>query len=314
MKYRFWSCAFFLVSILFVTSALAQENVAQIEQSRQFRDPVPNLRPLERPSNTDNRADFTAASPGDDDLGQQIILKSRKEYQPITASMSTGITFTNNVGLSAQFSQEDWLWQSGLNVSYEPRFSNYAQGFLGISAEAFRYDEFNEFDFESTTLSAGIDYHLQYLGGLNAGLRFDYNRLTSDFGEEIFSNRAATITLSKIYIINRAQYFYTSANVALSWSDPARAARNEYLLSAGYRLQVTRGLNMSLLMRLGYYEYTETSREDSNEVLQISTGYSVTQWLTANASLSYGFNQSNRTGFDYEVLNGSLGIFLSWKF
>lgn len=287
----------------------------QIEQSRQSQSLDGPLTPIEPEVNLRTGPSFSAESPGDDDLGQQVILKKKEVYEPFSITLGTDLTYTSNIGLSEAFEQEDWFWRSVLNVTYAPRFGNSLLGIFSISQEFFRYDKFDALDFESLTFSAGLAYHLWFLGGINASLQFDYNRLTADdYGDEIFSNRTINLTLSRNFILSRAHYFFVASSLELGWSDPKEASRNELSLVGGYNVRLARNFELSLVYRAGYFHYNEIDRNDFNQTVQLSARYHFTKWLTANANVSGIFNSSDRNGFDYEALNTGAGIFVSWKF
>ncbi len=258
---------------------------------------------------------YAAQSPGDDDLGQQVILKSKNEYQPLSAFAATNILYTSNVALTDGFEQEDWFWRSTLGVTYAPRFGNYLLGNISISEDIFRYDKFDVLNFESLNISAGLAYNLWFFYGINAGLEFNYTRLTSGgVNEEIFSNRSVSLALSRNFYINRAQYFYVVGGAEIGWSDPQEAERDEFTLLGGYHVRLSRSFELDLSYRVGYYHYTQIDREDVNQSIQAGARYNFTKWFSANASVSGVFNGSDRTGFDYQALNTGGGLSFNWKF
>ena len=258
---------------------------------------------------------FTSESPGDDDLGQQVILKAKSEYDPFSVYLGSDAIYTSNVGLAESFEEEDWFWRSSLGITYAPRFGNYLQGNLHVSQDVFRYDKFSVLNFESLSIGGGLNYNLWFLYGINASIGFEYTRLTSEgFGDEIFSDKSLNLSLSKTFILSRAHYFYVAGGARFSWSDPEEASRDEFTLVAGYHVRLTRNSEMDLSYRLGFFDYTEVDREDFNQSVQLAARYNFTKWLSANATIGGIFNDSNRRGFDYEALNTSVGFFVSWKF
>lgn len=310
--------SFFLVVLAFCfvgANASAQTLAPQIEQSRQYDSVGVSSLPPNETSNHSPMPVFAPESPGDEDLGQQIILKTKNVYQPLTVFLGTDLSYTSNVGLSEGNEQEDWISRTTLSAIYAPRFGNYLQGNISISQDVFRYDKFDELNFESLNLGAGLTYNLWFLYGVNAHLVFNYNRLTSEgYGDEIFSNRSLSFSLSRNFILSRAHYFYVASGVELGWSDPEQAARDEFTLLTGYHVRLARNFEIDILYRLGFYHYTEVDREDVNHTFQLTARYNFTKWLSVNASLNASFNESDRTGFDYEAINTGVGAFVSWKF
>lgn len=297
------------------TAWSAQFLAPQIDQVRQYNAAGVSSLPPPESSQNSPLPTFAAESPGDEDLGQQVILKSKNAYQPFSVYLGSNATYTSNVGLSDGFEQKDWFWRTTIGANYAPRFGNYLLGNIRISQDVFRYDKFDGLNFESLNLGAGLAYNLWFLQGINAGLEFNYNRLTSnDYGAEIFSNRSLTLTLSRNFILSRAHYLYVVAGAEAGWSDPEQAARDELTLLAGYHVRLARNFEVDVFYRLGFYHYTEIDREDVNQTVQLTARYNFTKWLAANASISGGFNESDRASFDYQVLNTSAGLFVSWKF
>ncbi|MEO7931549.1 MAG: hypothetical protein ABIT76_00175 [Chthoniobacterales bacterium] len=313
-----WFPSFCLTSaFLAVTSTLSAQQVLapQIEQLRQYGTTGVSSLPPDETANNSPMPIFASESPGDNDLGQQLILKTKSVYQPLTAYLSSDATYTSNVGLSDSFEQGDWFWRTSLGVNYAPRIGNYLLGNFNISQSVFRYDKFSELDFESLNIGAGLAYNLWFFYGINAGLEFNYNRLTANgYGDEIFSDRTLTLTLSRNFILSRAHYFYVVGGAEAGWSDPEQAARDEFTGLVGYHVRLARSFELDLSYRLGFYHYTEVDREDVNQTILLAARYNFTKWLSASASISGSFNQSDRTGFDYNALNTGAGFFVCWKF
>lgn len=303
-----------LTMLAVVGITFAQSQTPQIEQSRQFSNGVASL-PPEETSQNNTMPVFAAQSPGDEDLGQQVILKSRNVYQPFSIYLGSDAVYTSNVGLAKNFEQEDWFWRTTVGAIYAPRFGNYLLGNIHVGQDIFRYDKFDELNFESLTIGAGLTYNLWFFYGINAGLEFNYDRLTSDgYGDEIFSDERVTLSLSRNFILSRAHYFYVVGAAQVAWSDPEEAARDEFTLLTGYHVRLARNLELDLFYRLGFFHYTELNREDVNQTVQLAARYNFTKWLSANATVGGTFNDSNRRGFDYQALNTSVGFFVSWKF
>jgi hypothetical protein len=315
VKFSFYALLLSAVLAAANPALISQTLVPQIEQSRQFDGSGVSSLPTDGNVLNTPMPTFAAQSPGDDDLGQQIILKSKNVYQPLSIYLGTEADYTSNVGLSENFEQEDWFWRTTAGAVYAPRFGNFLVGNLSVSQDIYRYDKFDDLNFESLNLGAGLSCNLWFFYGINAGVEFNYNRLTAEgYGDEIFSNRSLTLTLSKTFILSRAHYFYVIGAGELGWSDPEQAARDELTLLAGYHVRLARDFEVDLFYRLGFFHYTEIDREDVNQGVQLALRYNLTKWLSVNASIGGVFNNSDRPGFDYEVLNTTVGAFVSWKF
>jgi hypothetical protein len=99
-----------------------------------------------------------AAAPGDADLGEQQILKRVQKYQPFTISAGVPFYWTSNVALTRSNEQSDFVVAPAAAAFYEPRITQNLYGLIDVREQLFYYDRFDEFNFGSFDLEAGLRY------------------------------------------------------------------------------------------------------------------------------------------------------------
>lgn len=254
------------------------------------------------------------SSPGDADLGQQVILKRREKVEPLTAAMSIGGFATNNAALSHDNAEHDFFLVGDALVSYQRRLTKDLLGDLSVRQSVFRYDRFDELDFESLNIGGGVTYVAHSLWDMAFSIRYNFNRLTDGSKhDEFFKNHTLTLGAFKTFPLAKAHYLYAGYASTFGWSDPVAPQRDEHGLYGGYHLNATRSLSADLFYRAAYFDYVN-NRDDINQTVAASLKYEPTKWLNVTLSTSLGFNNSNRNQFDYNVLNGGGTLAASIRF
>jgi hypothetical protein len=279
----------------------------RVEQGQRFR---PDGAAVEeaREGSAAAPADLAPPSPGDPDLGQQVILKRREKTTPFSAFANVTGFYTNNAALTNAAQVDDFFFVGEVGVSYQPRITRDLVAEITVREAAFRYAKFDELDFESLNLGAGLTYVVRPLGGIALTARYNYNRLTdgSDH-DEFFNNQTITVGLLKSFEFSKAHYVYVGYSSIFGFSDPVAPERNEHGIFAGYHASLTRSISSELFYRVALFDYHE-GREDWNQTLAISLKWDVTRWFNVAATASGGFNNSNRDVFDYDVFNTGLSL------
>lgn len=309
-----WLIVSSLSSILLLPAA-AEEIRPQIEQARQLEQTGPPVFPNEDTGIVSDMPDIASESPGDEDLGQQLILKRKQDVKTLFVFAETNANYTSNVGLTDGFEEEDWFWHTSFGAIWQPRLASNLIGNVSISQDFFRYDAFSELDFDSLNVGAGLTYNLWFFHNVSASLQLNYNRLTTgNYNDEFFSNKSVILGLAKNFLLSRAHYIYAGGGANLGWSNPSEAQRNEYALYLGYHVRLARRFELDASYRVAINNYTDIDRTDLNQTIDLGVRYHFTPWSSAAAFVSGGFNDSDRTGFDYNVLNTGAGISLNLRF
>lgn len=258
--------------------------------------------------------DEAPASPGDPDLGEQVILKRREKATPFRLSADVSGFYTSNAALTDVRTVDDFYLVGQVGVTYQTRIANDLAGEITLRQAAFRYAELSDLDFESLNLGAGLTYIVRPLWGTAVSARYNYNRLTDGSEhQEFFKNQTLTLSLFKSFELSKAHYIYAGYSSIFGWSDPVAPQRDEHGFFLGYRANLTRSVSTELFYRIAVFDYVG-GRDDLNQVVGLSVSYSPTKWLSLSTSASGGFNRSDREILDYRVFNAGLTIYASITF
>lgn len=254
-------------------------------------------------------------SPGDDALGQQYILKKKTEYRPFSVFADTSLNWTSNVALTKNNPQDDNFFLTTAGASYQPIIRQNLLGEITATYQWFRYDRFTEMNFDSFNIGAGLSYVIPELENLALFARYNYNRLTnSDATNEYYRNNSITFGVFKTFPLARAHYLYTGFSSQFGFATPKLYQRDYHSLVCGYYIDVTQRLSFDLSARLSYVPYQEDGRRDYNESLILNIAYKPKAWLSLYFTSIAAFNQSNRSVFEYNVVNIAPNIGIKVKF
>ncbi len=275
-----------------------------IEQSRQFAKPPASL-DTNAAGGTADFPELTSDATGDDAFGAQVIMKEQPHAKPFTAFAEVAAFFTNNVGLAKRAQDQDGFMIASLGAAYSHALPKNLRLDVGVRSSVFRYAEYRELDFQSVDASIGLAWAPPKLRGAELLLRYTFTDLTTaEHGYEFFKNHALMLGAQKAFSISRAQIAYGGVSAQWSWADPREAGRDEYSAFAGTRVQATRSVDVDLFYRYGRFVYREAKgRQDDNHSISLTTRYAPAEWFSMSASTFAGFNRSNRSQFDYDVLN-----------
>ena len=255
------------------------------------------------------------ASPNDDDLGEQQILKRQEEYLPFSVSVATSVFYTSNVALTRNGEKDDVLFSPGITLIYQPRLTGTLYAEIGVAQQWFVYDRFSELDFASFDAIVGLAYYLPQFHNLSLRARYDYNRLTDTDFHEFFADHAIVLSATMPFRINRAQQIAFGTDIELSLGgQPDAPRRNDYSFYVGYSVNVCRSFSIDTSARLAVRDYHRGSRTDVSEILGISANYRVREWLIVSFLSSFAWNQSNQDVFDYSDANVGGGAAVTIRF
>lgn len=305
---------------------VANEASAQnLNQAQSTRDLAPSAFPATVPPSGVEGGQVPAA-PGDADLGEQQILKRTEEYQPFTISAGVPNYWTSNVALTKNNEQSDFVVAPAAAAFYEPRITQNLYGLIDVREQLFYYDRFDEFNFGSFDVEAGLRYIVPQWHNLLLRLDYDYNRLTKkDSFSAFFQNHAFILNAEIPFRLDRAQQLSLGAVVNISAAaeetgqapPPATtisARRNEYSAYLGYSVILTRSFYINAVGTIVVRQYWEGGRDDVSEILALTANYRVNKYLTVSAVTTLAANQSNHSVFDYQVANGGGAVAFLVKF
>jgi len=268
--------------------------------------------PWDDPTNSD----FAPRTPGDSDLGEQLVLMPQDGYQPFRFQLTERVLWTNNAGLTdlgALTGVEDFYSTTELRLSYLPQLRGNTFGEFSAGYSFYRYTDHSMLDFDRLETSLGLIHAFRELNDLSAWLRYNHIRLlTATDRDELYTDHSIELGLYYPIPLGARHLAFGSYSSEFSLDgNPGRAGRHEHGLTAGYKYSLTDRLELASFYRFYVLDYLEGSRTD----LLHSTGLSLTAQLTDRIDLvvsgSYSLNDSNLAVHDYEV--GDVGANLSFK-
>jgi hypothetical protein len=261
---------------------------------------------------------------GDAEYGVQRILYRRSNWEPFSVNFDIGGNYTNNVALVDRGKLDDFFLRSSVHASYTPQIKGGLFFSASVGEETYRYAEADFFDFDLLSFDAGLLYATPQqgtvfdpiFGDLLTYLRYSFYRISEPWhwGDDIFDNHSIVAGFQKTWRISRGHqaYFGVNADWSVDASDQA-PRRDEYSAFVGYRIKWTADLESNVMYRAALYDYELFGRSDFNQVVGLGLTYRFTDWLSANASFSAIFNNSDRNVFDYDAINTGVMLALQVK-
>jgi hypothetical protein len=306
-----------LVSLLASLPALAQ-TPGQIEQARQ-RSAIQDFQqqvPLETGDPSDELQDSEEAleTPGDLDLGIQLIMKPKDRERPLRLFATLTEFYTNNVGLAENHPESDTYLFAEIGGRYETKLSEKVGFEATVRQAIFRYGKFSGSDFESLNAGFGIGYKVPELADVTVFSRYNCERLTNeDFGNEFFLNQTLSFGAQKSWVYKETNLFYIGYASIFGFSDPKAAERDEHGLFGGAHVRLTERFHADLYCRCAYFDF-QSGQNDLNVMIVPSLTYQITPQCELNASFSFVTNHSNHSRFDYNAVTTGGGINLKFQF
>ncbi len=256
-------------------------------------------------------------TPNDADIGQQNLVTAATRYQPFIVSFATPIFFTSNAALTPNHELSDGVIAPMAAASYNPRITNTLYGHFGAREQVFYYTDHHSLDFASLDCEAGLNYFVPDLHNLLLRAWYDFNRLTFDdrLGDEFFSNHQILLNAELPFRFGNAQQISVGADTLLSvGADHQFPRRNDYEGYIGYSVALTPAFSLQAVGRVVGRVYHQNDRRDVSEIISAVATYRVTNWCAVSALSSFAHNDSNQSGFDYDVGNVGGALELSLKF
>ncbi|MEO6847743.1 MAG: hypothetical protein ABI443_09290 [Chthoniobacterales bacterium] len=304
-----------LLAILACGSLHAQDTAAQ----RQVASDESNRREVNDQANAFIRANQTGyadSSPGDSDLGEQLLLTRKEKYRPFQAYANFNEYYTNNAALSQHNMQSDFLMVPQFGLTYTPQLANNLYAELTAQTQLFRYARNSALNFNSFDAGAGLIYVVRQLGDLSFFGRYHSTLLTNpDVNSLTYSDQTLRFGVQKPFTLSRAHYVYvgSSAEVIIA-GEPQYALKNDFGVFAGYQVALTRQLTGSFYYRISLFNYVQGGRDDLNQTISAGLSWNITNWFAVNAVASFAFNSSNTDNDSYWAFMSGAGVSGQLKF
>jgi hypothetical protein len=304
-----------VLAILFsaVGTGHGQQAVSSITQSRLFTNPAaPGTTSFE--ANGSALPDGAAATSGDDSFGTQIILKNQERPKNFSVFGDVSVFYTNNVDLTPHGTRSDTFLAANTGAAWQPLISQGLIAEISAASSVFRYDAAEALDFERITAGAGLTWVVPRARGIIAFARYDFAELLDSDSRQLLQDHAFTLGGQKTFVFGRSHFLTTGVTGVLGRSTPRSQERDQAGVQAAYHLQITRSVGADLLYRYAAEFYRENGRLDHNQTLSLSVGFSATRWLQVEGLISAARNESDRSSFDYDVINLGSGLRMGIRF
>jgi hypothetical protein len=249
-------------------------------------------------------------TPGDFDLGEQLLLKRKERQKPYYVFGSSSIYHTENVALVKEGKQADLYFLGQVGASYRPRITDTLYGEATVNQAMFRYDEFSEMDFDSFNAGGGLTWVMTDLWDIMLFTRYNYNRLTyaranpdGPGGSEFYVNHSVESGLQKIFVISKAHAWYIGHTSTISAAEPDPPERDEFAIYTGYTVDLTRSLNLHGIYSFAYVPYAEIDRNDLDQAFTLTLNYRIADWISLSTGVSYLLTNSDNEALNYEDLS-----------
>jgi hypothetical protein len=265
-----------------------------VQQARLFNERPPALEPS---SGGESAADV--------DVGEQWMPKAAPRVNPFSARASFSLFGTNNVALSRRSTVSDSFAVADLAIGYRRPLAQDWAFAVDLQQSFFRYNEYREFDFESSTANVSLSHQARQFGNIVFSLQYGLSRLTSGSADDqLYLGNTVALVATKVVPVTSAGAVDFSGAIGYTFTDAEDLERAELRLAIGYSLQLARNVTATAVVRAEVYDYAHESRIDLLEAASAGVRWDITRWLSASASVSIASNISSEPVFSYNALNG----------
>jgi hypothetical protein len=240
---------------------------------------------------------FAPASPGDEDIGQQLILKEAPKDRWLGAQADTFLYWTDNPANLSNGGDDDFFWGGRVSLSAQPRLAPNVYADLLVSQYIYLYDRYDFLDYEYLEVSAGLIKVQPRLWDSIIFVQGLYSRMTTDtFGEDILNSFSLRAGVQKTFLFDRKNSLHV--NVMGDWdvdTDEAALDRFEYIVDVAYTYKIMRNLLLSASYRLTWFDYQEVDRSDVLNLLGLSLTWSPRKWIDVYLAAAYDAGAKSRT-------------------
>jgi hypothetical protein len=257
---------------------------------------------------------FATASPGDPDLGEQLLLTPGRRYRPFSIGAGYQTTWTSNAFYTPSSPVSDVMMSAYADALALPHIGGnvFLEGAAAI--RGYRYFRNPTLDFNSLDVSAGVLKVFRELADVGLYGRYQFTYLFGRTGDILNEHSLAT-GVRKTFQFSRANALFVSAEASFSLGgQPAYAMSHEFNVFAAHQLSWTRAFSTSLFYQMTVFDFTRNSRADLRNYIGLSADVRPLKWLTLSANSWLGWNASNEADYNFFVANLGGGITASINF
>ncbi|MEO5914040.1 MAG: hypothetical protein ABIS50_07395 [Luteolibacter sp.] len=256
--------------------------------------------------------EFAPESEGDDDIGQQLILKDMERVRWLNAQADTFSFWTDNPANLSSGGDSDVFWGSQVSLGAQPRLTERLFLDAFVSQQVYRYNDNSFLDYEYLQASLGLIYLEPRLADSILFVQGQFGRTTdNDFGQGVLDSFSLLGGIQKTVLIDHRNSLHF--NVMGDWdvaTDVDSLEHAEYIADFSYRFKIMRDLVVSASYRFTWFDYYNVDRADGLNIAGVYLTYSPYKWMDIYAGSTFNINNSNVDAFDYESTNvgGGLGL------
>ncbi len=307
-----------MVSLSLASLALAQVDPSRLSESSgmQSRSLITSDEEEMRSRDLGEENGFTSASKGDDDIGQQLILKETPKSRPFRAFTDQFALWSNNAANVSSGEQTDWMYGGRAGIGWQQQLASHWFADVGLTQGLYRYRRTNALDFEAMEAMASIlDVEPRFWNTVLVG-SFGFTRITNNnFEDSLLNSFSGRFGAQRLITFDRKNSLQLA--MGADWditNDVDQVFRDEYSMDLIYRYKIMRDLSLSLAYRVTYFNYRKLPREDLLHVVGATLSYTPKNWMEIYATASHALNESNIAVFDYETVSAGLGLGMKLKF
>jgi hypothetical protein len=310
-NYRF-ICLVFSAFFFAIISVLGADPATPPIDRPPLGDPLSGFAPFD--NQTQTRAPST---PGDEDLGEQIILpreKAAADYYQLF--LSSSVQWTNNTAEIGVPRREAWMWASRFGLLGRPPLTEDVWADIRLSTDIYRYDRGTPLDYETLDTALGVMARTPWDDGGFLGARFEYQRFTGgSWNDELYGATRFVLEWQRNWTLAPDHTLFFSAQAA--WdisSNPDDLERSEYSVYLGYGWEITEKLRFIAMWNPSWLDYREGGRSDWLHIVGGGLEYRFSQGVQLQGLVFFTSNHSNTDIFDYDSLQLGVGLNLSLAF
>lgn len=256
--------------------------------------------------------DFAPESPGDEDIGQQLILKDSERERWLVAQMSTAVFWADNPANLSSGAEDDVFSATQLSLGAQPRLAERLFLDAYLSQQIFRYDQYSVLDYEYLQASLGLIYLEPRLWDSILFAQGQFGRTTADnFDQDVLNSFSILAGIQKTVLFDRRNSLYV--NLMGDWdldTNVDELDHSEYIADLSYRFKIMRDLVASVSYRFTWFDYHNVDRSDALNIMGVFLNWSPEKWINFYVGYTFNINESNIDVFDYHASNlgGAVGI------
>ena len=268
-------------------------------------------------SNSGGEDTLVPESPGDSDLGDQVLLKRSEKAEPFTAWIDSSLFWTDNAANVGATKAEDYFYVGGVNLSWQERLAGRFYGDAYVGQHWYQYDADNRLNYDIGEVRLGMLAALPEFRDAILSLHYGYQRITDGIDNNaLYEAHVIRLGLQKTFLIDRVN----SVNIGLlssfaAGTSPDLLQRHEHALQLGYNLKFSPRTNLSLSYRLSYFDYFNfQGREDWYQNLGASLNFVPCRNFEVSLGYYFAVNSSSNAFFDYQTQLGGFSLAAKIRF